>query len=145
MKFATIESYVGATPFITKPNARFLYDMILNKKLTSILELGIAHGTATCYMAAALHELGTGLITCVDLLNPNPPFKPSAEEQLELADLSRFAQIIRMETGYTWFLHDDIVRHTTDHRCNEVYDLCIIDGPKNWTIDGAAFFLVDHF
>ena len=143
MKFATIESYVGETPFISKLNARFLYDLILEQKLTRILELGIAHGTATCYMAAALHELGKGLITCVDLLTPIPPFKPSAEEQLKLADLSSFAQVIRMETGYTWFLHDDIVRHTVDHRCQEIYDLCIIDGPKNWTIDGAAFFLVD--
>jgi predicted O-methyltransferase YrrM len=143
MDFTTIESYVGETPFITRQNAKLLYEMILNQKLTSILELGIAHGTATCYMAAALHELGTGSITCVDLLNPIPAFKPSAEEQLELADLSKFAQIIRMETGYTWFLHDDIVRNTIDHRCNEVYDLCVIDGPKNWTIDGAAFFFVD--
>src|ERR1700728_1665328 len=143
MKFATIESYVGETPFISKLNARFLYDLILEQKLTRILELGIAHGTATCYMAAALHELGKGLITCVDLLTPIPPFKPSAEEQLKLADLSSFAQVIRMETGYTWFLHDDIVRHTVDHRCQEIYDLCIIDGAKNWTIDGAAFFLVD--
>jgi predicted O-methyltransferase YrrM len=143
MNFTTIESYVGEIPFITKTNAKLLYEMIIERKLTRILELGIAHGTATCYMAAALHELGTGLITCVDLLNPIPPFKPSAEEQLNLVGLSRFAQVIRMETGYTWFLHDDIVRHTTDHRCEEVYDLCIIDGPKNWTIDGAAFFLVD--
>lgn len=27
--------------------------------------------------------------------------------------------------------------------CQSVYDLCIIDGPKNWTIDGGAFFMVD--
>ena len=26
---------------------------------------------------------------------------------------------------------------------NKSTDLCIIDGPKNWTIDGFAFFLVD--
>jgi predicted O-methyltransferase YrrM len=143
MNFTTVESYVGRTPFITKQNARLLYEMILNQKLTSILELGIGHGTATCYMAAALHELGTGLITGVDLLNPIPRFDPSAEEQLRLTDLSRFARIVRMETGYTWFLHDEIARHTIDHRCREVYDLCLIDGPKNWTIDGAAFFLVD--
>jgi predicted O-methyltransferase YrrM len=87
MKFATIESYVGETPFISKLNARFLYEMILEQKLTRILELGIAHGTATCYMAAALHELGAGLITCVDLLNPTPPVKPTPEEQLKLAEL----------------------------------------------------------
>jgi predicted O-methyltransferase YrrM len=143
VKFATIESMVGETPFIPRASALLLYEKVLDQKLTRILELGIGHGTATCYMAAALDELGTGLITSVDLLNPIPPFKPSAEEQLHLTGLSRFAQVIRMETGYTWFLHEDIVRHTTGHRCNEVYDLCIIDGPKNWTIDGAAFFLAD--
>src|SRR5271154_1890436 len=102
MQFEIIESYVGKTPFIPKMNARILYDMIIERKLTRILELGIAHGTATCYMAAALHELGTGFITAVDLLNPVPPFKPTAEEQLQLAGLSRFAEIIRMQTGYTW-------------------------------------------
>jgi predicted O-methyltransferase YrrM len=143
MKFTVIESYVGDTPFISKSNAKILYEMILDQKLTRILELGIAHGTATCYMAAALDEIGSGLITSVDILNPTPPFEPSAEEQLERAGLSKFAEIVRMQTGYTWFLHDDIRRHTTENRCHEVYDLCIIDGPKNWTIDGAAFFLVD--
>jgi predicted O-methyltransferase YrrM len=143
MKFSTIESYVGDTPFISKANAKLLYQMILDRKLTRILELGIAHGTATCYMAAALDELGGGLITCVDLLDPIPPFNPTAEEQLQRCGLSHLAEIVRMQSGYTWFLHDDIVRNTTNHRCNEVYDLCVIDGPKNWTIDGAAFFLVD--
>jgi predicted O-methyltransferase YrrM len=143
MDFAKVDSYVGKTPFITKSNARLLYEMILNERLTNILELGIAHGTATCYMAAALDELGTGSITCVDLLNPSTPFHPSADEQLELTDLAKFVKIIRMETGYTWFLHDENARNTVDQRCNEIYDLCIIDGPKNWTIDGAAFFLAD--
>jgi hypothetical protein len=28
-------------------------------------------------------------------------------------------------------------------RCEPIYDFCFIDGAKNWTIDGCAFFLVD--
>lgn len=48
-----------------------------------------------------------------------------------------------MQTGYTWFLHDEIARNTKNNVCGEVYDLCVIDGPKNWTIDGATFFLAD--
>ncbi len=48
-----------------------------------------------------------------------------------------------MQTGYTWFLHDEIRRQTVEGQCQPKYDLCIIDGPKNWTIDGCAFFLVD--
>ena len=57
--------------------------------------------------------------------------------------LSEFATVTRTQTGYTWFLHDEIARNTANGVCNEVYDLCIIDGPKNWTIDGAAFFFAD--
>jgi predicted O-methyltransferase YrrM len=117
--------------------------LIIQEKLTNILELGIAHGTATCYMAAALQELGEGSITAVDLIEVKEHFKPSAEEQLEKTNLSDFATVIRMQTGYTWFLHNEIAKYTKDSVCEEVYDLCIIDGPKNWTIDGAAFFFVD--
>ena len=143
MKFEEIFSMVGHVPYISKINGRFLYDLILKDRLTNILELGIGHGTATCYMAAALQELGEGSIIAVDLIEAKDDFKPSAEEQLEKTKLSDFATVIRMQTGYTWFLHDEIVKNTKDNVCNEVYDLCVIDGPKNWTIDGAAFFFVD--
>ena len=143
MKFSEIYSMVGEVPFIPKRNAHFLYDLILKERLTKILELGIAHGKATCIMAAALQELGQGSITAVDLIAAEDVFKPSAEEQLEKTGLAGFAKVVRMQTGYTWFLHDDIVKNTKDNVCNEVYDLCIIDGPKNWTIDGAAFFFAD--
>jgi predicted O-methyltransferase YrrM len=143
MKFERIHSLVGNVPFITSGNARYLYDLILREKSTNILELGIAHGTATCYMAAALEELGGGIITAVDLIGVKDHFKPSVEQQLEKTGLSKFVSVERMQTGYTWFLHDEIVRNTVGGICNEIYDLCVIDGPKNWTIDGAAFFFVD--
>src|SRR5437660_723901 len=143
MKFEEIHSLLRKVPFISKKNARFLYDLILRERLTNILELGIAHGTATCYMAAALQEVGKGSVSSVDLIEVKDSFKPSVEEQLEKTGLSAFAKVIRMQTGYTWFLHDEIARNTKNDVCNEIYDLCIIDGPKNWTIDGAAFFFVD--
>jgi predicted O-methyltransferase YrrM len=143
MKFDEIASIVGKVPFISRKNSRYLYDLILRERLTSLLELGIAHGTATCFMAAALQELGEGTVTAVDLIEAADSFRPSAEEQLERAGLTDFARVVRTQTGYTWFLHDEIARNTADGMCREVYDLCIIDGPKNWTIDGAAFFFVD--
>lgn len=143
MKFDEISEKVKDVPYITPENARYLYDLILREKLTNILELGIAHGTGTCYMAAALDELGIGKITSVDLLEAKESFQPSVEEQLAKTGLENFVQIVRMQTGYTWFLHDDINRLTTNDVCQEEYDLCIIDGPKNWAIDGFTFFLVD--
>jgi len=144
MKFEEIDSIVGGVPYIAKRNARYLYDLILKERSTRILELGIAHGTATCYMAAALQELGRGQITAVDLVEALDFFRPTAEEQLTKTGLMSYVNIVRMQTGYSWFLHDEIARNTNAQNvCQEVYDLCIIDGPKNWTIDGGAFFLVD--
>jgi predicted O-methyltransferase YrrM len=143
VKFEAIAEIVKGVPFIDPGNARYLYDLIIRERLTHILELGIGHGTATCYMAAALDELEGGRITSVDLLDAVSWFKPSAEHQLEKANLAHLVQILRMQTGYSWFLHDEIRRLTTDDVCRPEYDLCVIDGPKNWTIDGGAFFLVD--
>ena len=143
MQFAKISELVKGVPFINTKNARYLYDLIVREKLTNILELGVAHGTGTCYMAAALDELGAGQITSVDLLEAQKNYSPSPEEQLKNSNLEKFVRIVRTQTGYTWFLHDEIRRLTTNDVCRSKYDLCIIDGSKNWTIDGCSFFLVD--
>lgn len=143
MKFDDVQKIVGGVPFISARNGRFLYDLIVREKLTNLLELGIAHGTATCYMAAALHENGGGTLTAVDLHETANTFHPSAEEQLAATGLSELVDVVRMKTGYSWFLHDAIANNTRDGVCREIYDLCIVDGPKNWTIDGGAFFFAD--
>jgi predicted O-methyltransferase YrrM len=141
MKFEDVQRIVGEVPFISPQHALSLYSKILVDRPAEILELGIAHGTATCVMAAALDEIGAGQITAVDLADA--AFSPSAEEQLARCGLGGFATVARMQTGYTWFLHDEIRRRTANGLCAPKYDLCIIDGPKNWTIDGCAFFLAD--
>jgi predicted O-methyltransferase YrrM len=143
LRFSDINALVGRVPFISKANAGYLYELILRERPIKILELGIAHGTSTCYMAAALQEIGAGTITAVDLIETADRFQPTPANQLELAGLSQFVEIVRMKTGYSWFLHDKIRENTNDGICAEEYDLCLIDGPKNWTIDGAAFFFVD--
>lgn len=143
MDFQLIHDLVKDVPFISERNAKYLYNLIIEEKKKNILELGIAHGTATCYMAAALSALGEGKITSVDLLQSDASFDPSPEEQLAKIGLADKVEIVRMKSGYTWFLHDEIKRQTKDDVCQPIYDLCIIDGPKNWTIDGAAFFMAD--
>ena len=143
MRFEEVHRRVGGVPYISVRNAKTLYDMILENQVSDILELGIAHGTATCYMAAALQEMGRGQIEAIDLEEARDKFKPDADEQLRKCGLSSYVSISRMKTGYNWFLHDEIERQTKDGVCQPKYDLCIIDGPKNWTIDGCAFFLVD--
>jgi VCBS repeat-containing protein len=143
MKFNSVLQSVKDVPYITPTNAKELYDFIVKNKCTSILELGIAHGTASCYMAAAIEELGGGKLVCVDLLDAAPNFSPSIEEQISKLGLDKYVEIHRMKSGYNWFLHNEIVNNTHQNICQPKYDLIIIDGPKNWTIDSSSFFLSD--
>lgn len=145
MKFEHVYNKIKDVPYISKNNAKSLYNFIIENKPTHILELGIAHGTASCFMAAALDEIGGGHLTCVDLIDVKDEFNPSIEEQLEALDLNKNTDIHRMKSGYNWFLHDDIKASSNnqDHVCKPKYDLIIIDGPKNWTIDSSSFFLCD--
>jgi len=144
MKFEKVHDVVKDIPFITESNAKTLYSFILKKKPKNILELGIAHGTSSCYIAAALDEIGEGNLVCVDLIEVSDSFKPSIEDQLFILNLNEFVTIHRMKSGYNWFLHDEIRRLTSVNKyCDPIYDLIIIDGPKNWTVDSSSFFLCD--
>lgn len=141
MEYAAVADRVGGTPFISRANARFLYQFIVDNEIEQVLELGIAHGTSTCFIAAALERKGRGRVTAVDL--EEVEFVPSAEQQLAACGLAHRAEIHRMKTGYNWFLHDAIAEATSDGRCEPRYELCILDGAKNWTLDSSAFFLAE--
>ena len=52
-------------------------------------------------------------------------------------------QIVREVNSYNWFLKKQIEAQTKDGICEPCYDFIFIDGAKNWTIDGLAFFLAD--
>lgn len=142
MKFAEVRAIVGDIPFMHPERGKIIYEHIRTQQPEHVLELGIGHGVSGCYIAAALHENGKGHLTCVDLANAT--FSPSAEELFSQAKLEEFITIQREKTSYTWFLKKLIERQTpSDGTCQPLFDLCYIDGPKNWTIDGAAFFMVD--
>lgn len=86
---------------------------------------------------------GGGKLVCVDLLDAAPNFVPSIEQQIEPLGLGKYVEIHRMKSGYNWFLHNQIAACTHNNVCQPQYDLIIIDGPKNWTIDSSSFFLAD--
>ena len=69
--------------------------------------------------------------------------KPTIEELLLETGLARYVNVHREHTGYNWFLQKEIYSRSNNGNCSPIYDFCFIDGAKNWTIDGAAFFLVD--
>jgi predicted O-methyltransferase YrrM len=143
VEFEKVRQLTEGIPYILPENARALYDLVLGDELEDCLELGFAHGVGSCFIAAALDELGRGHLTSVDLLSEQHWQHPSIEELLERCGLSHLVTIVRGHTGYNWYLHDLIRAQTADGMCQPAFDLCIIDGPKNWTIDGDAFFLAD--
>jgi len=143
MKFKDVQSYVEGIPFISSHWAKILYEFILQKRPIECLELGFGHGVSSCYIAAALEENDLGHLTSVDILSAKKWQKPSIEELLFKTRLQNYVTVIRETTSYTWFLKKKIEQQSVLNHCEPIYDFCYIDGCKNWTIDGAAFFLVD--
>lgn len=143
MKFETIQQELKGIPYILPELAQELYSFIVEQKPSQCLELGFAHGVSSCYIAAALDEIGTGHLTTVDLLPAKAWQDPSIEELLKRTGLHSWVSVYREHTGYNWFLQKQIYQNSVNNHCSPIYDFCFIDGAKNWTIDGAAFFLVD--
>jgi predicted O-methyltransferase YrrM len=143
MKFDEIRSHVDGIPYTQPEWGELLYNFIVDNKPAECLELGFAHGVSSCYMAAALDELGTGHLTAVDLLDAADWQKPSIEDLLLRTGLQKYVTVVRERTSYNWFLKKKIEENSPSNGCEPIYDFCFIDGPKNWNIDGFAFFLVD--
>ena len=150
MRFAEIQCFLDRIPYnaemkgtSTVPERGLvIYEHVRRHKPLNILELGIGHGVGSCYIAAALHENQAGHLTCVDLVDAS--YAPSAEELLKQANVDAFVSIYREKSSYTWFLKNRIEQRTSPGSiCEPEFDFCFIDGPKDWTIDGAAFFMVD--
>jgi predicted O-methyltransferase YrrM len=150
MQFEEIQRFLDFIPFNAEMKAgstvpergRVIYEHIRQHKPLSVLELGVGFGVGSCYIAAALHENHAGHLTCVDLVDAL--YSPSAEELVNQAKLASYVSIYREKSSYTWFLKKRIEQRTTpDGVCEPDFDMCFIDGPKDWTIDGAAFFMVD--
>jgi len=142
MKFEEVLAEVEGIPYISPRAGKVLYDFVLEARPRECLELGFAHGASSCYVAAALDELGEGHLTAVDLLS-SAERRPSIEDLLEKTKLSQCVTVQREKNSYTWFLKKQIEQRSGSGACEPLYDFVYIDGPKNWTVDGCAFFLAD--
>ena len=143
MKFDIVRSKLAGIPYIEPERAEILFNFILENQPENCLELGFAHGVSSCFIAAALDEVGNGHLTTVDLIHAMKWQKPSIEQLLSNTGLENWVTIVRENTTYNWFLMKMIERQSSENLCKPIYDFCFIDGPKNWTIDSSAFFLVD--
>ena len=142
MKFLEIAEHLKGIRHTGMARGKQLYEHILKTHPNRCLELGFAHGVSTCYTAAALQECGSGIITSVDLIHTKN-LNPNLEQLLAKTGLEKYCEIRREQNSYTWFLKKEIEQSSNNYICAPKFDFCFIDGAKNWTIDGFAFFLVD--
>jgi|SRR5688572_26788391 len=141
MKFEEANRHLKAIPHIGEEQAQELYHFVLRERPKFSLELGHAHGASSSYIAAALDEFG-GHLDTVDILSARDR-EPNLETLLSKLRLEHVVSIHREINSYTWFLKKKIAAQSMHGNCEPCYDFCFIDGAKNWTMDGLAFFLVD--
>jgi predicted O-methyltransferase YrrM len=141
MQFDAVKAIVDGVPNMTAEQGKIVYDFLLKIGAKNVLELGFAHGTGSCYMAAALQETGGKLLT-IDRREAHDR-KPSQAEQLAKCGLAGMVTPVFAHTSYTWELMKLIEQHTTDGKCEPFLDFVYIDGAHLWEPDGLAFFLVD--
>lgn len=158
MKSSQVTHIVSGIPFTNEKRGELLFQFILEQRFKDCLELGVAHGKATSYIAAALDELGEGQVTGVDLDKNSsenlieklsrlrvPTQKESVlpEELLQRCGLAKYVQLVYEPTSYNWFLMEKIREQSKEGLCTPCYDFCFLDGRHDWFVDGFAFCLVD--
>jgi predicted O-methyltransferase YrrM len=139
MKPHKVKQIVGYTPYMRLEQAYRITDFINEKKIKDVLELGFAHGVSTCYLAAALEEVGDGFITTIDLESKRN-YNPNIEQLLEKCSFRDVVVKWYYEpTSYTWRLMRFLEQDPSLQ-----FDFCYLDGAHSWFVDGFAFFLVDR-
>ena len=119
-------------------HADIMTALILEHRLQRVLELGFHQGVSTCYIAAALDELGGGSLTTIDLEEARH-LDPNVETLLESLGLRQLVSVYYEPASYLWRLMKMLEASPPPR-----FDLCYIDGAHSWATDGLAFFLVDR-
>ena len=131
---------VGDVPHLTPDRARRLHSFLLEHRLGDILEMGFAHGTSTCYLAAAAEELG-GHVTTLDR-----PYvlerDPNIHQLLDRVGLADRASVILTHT-YVWPLRA-MLRDQLKRGSGGTFDFVFLDGAHIWEVDALAFLLADR-
>ncbi len=143
MTFDDIVQHLQDVPHIPPDRGKLLYDFIIETRPEQILELGFAHGTSTCYMAAALQENGGGSIVTID--NQSSRLRdPNILSLIEQTGLKSFITPIFAPRSYTWELMKLLEQQTVAGRTEPCFDFVFIDGGHTWDSDGFSFLLADR-
>ena len=137
MDFGPVAERLDGIKFTTPESGRVLYDWIIDNKIESILEIGFHHGVSTCYMAAALDELGRGQIVTLDHRRSRTK-DPNLPELLDEFGLADYVTPVFSERSYTWELYKLLA---TDPR--PTFEFCFHDADHTWDTTALAFFCMD--
>jgi len=139
MQLTDVQKVVHGVPFMKLEQAKRITTLMLDHGCRNVIELGFLHGVSTCYMAAALDEIGKDWSIVTIDKETALTVRPSIEELLSNLGLRDRVTIWYEKSSYTWrlmkMLEDDP---------NPRFDFCYIDGAHTWADDGFAFFLVDR-
>lgn len=128
--------------FLLPPECmRSMYDLIIQYKLTSCLELGTGFGATACIITSALERIGQGKLITVDRVLHNPV---NVNVLLDHASINRdHIEVVVDELGYNWYLADVLSQQIKSNSGldTEIFDLCFIDGAHEWETDALAYFL----
>lgn len=132
-----IRGIVGDIPYMTNGQAQRITDFIVEHKLSSIIELGVFHGSSTCFMVNAISDVEGSKIVAIDKERART-MDPNVEDLLKKLDLHDKLEIHYEPNSYLWRLMKMLEEDPTPR-----FDLCYLDGAHNWFVDGFAFFLVN--
>ena len=107
------------------------------------MELGTGIGTSSCYMAAALDEIGAGHVLTIDNNEELPSWINKTFDQVN-PYLKKYITSIIQPSGYNYELMKILENNLAENGFSPVFDFCFIDGAHTWLEDGFAFFLVYH-
>lgn len=137
MDIQKVFNRVQGLPHMELDQAEEITRIITENRFQNLLELGFCHGVSTCYMAAALDEIGGGTITTIDLESALEN-TPGVEMLLKELGLEDGVTVFHEPTSYVWRLMKLL------EEGEQRFDFCYIDGAHDWFNDGFAFFLVDR-
>lgn len=138
MKPEQVKEALGNLPRMKLSQAKTLTRHLTTHNLRDCLELGFSRGVSSCYIAAALQEMGGGSLVTIDLVSAKEK-RPNIDENLAKLGLSHLVTVHYEPTSYTWRL-----MRMLQEDPNPRFDFCYIDGAHSWAVDGFAFFLVDR-
>ena len=103
MNFEAVSDVVDGHPHMKKKRGREVYDHVVKHECRDILELGTYHGVSTCYLAAAVEELGSGRVTTMDRSEAGR-LEPNVYSLLEACGLTPLVDVVLAERSFTWEL-----------------------------------------